>query len=43
MGGYWATGSEMIATPPSNIMTIATTLANTGRSMKNLDTMAGLV
>jgi len=39
MGGYCATGSEKIATPPSNIMTMAMTFASTGRSMKNLENM----
>src|SRR4030095_16349677 len=41
IGGYCATGRFTMATPPSNIVTSAMTFASTGRSMKNLASMAG--
>src|SRR6478735_1843358 len=41
MLGYCATGRVKAATPPISTMTIASTLASTGRSMKNLEIMAG--
>ena len=34
MSGYWAIGSEGIATPPASTMTIDSTAAKIGRSMK---------
>src|SRR6516162_1243308 len=37
--GYWAMGSRKSATPPISTKTIASTLARTGRSMKNLEIM----
>jgi hypothetical protein len=36
MFGYWATGSERIASKPAPITRMDSTHANTGRSMKNL-------
>src|SRR5258708_4920034 len=42
MLGYCAIGRVKAATPPISTMTIASTLASTGRSMKNLEIMAGL-
>src|ERR1700720_3337546 len=38
--GYWATGRAYSATAPISTMTIASTFARTGRSMKNLEIMA---
>src|SRR5579883_3455598 len=40
MSGYWAIGRLNRATPPISTMTMASTLASTGRSMKNLEIMA---
>src|SRR3954464_13052989 len=39
MLGYCAIGRLKAATPPISTMTIASTLASTGRSMKNLEIM----
>src|SRR5580692_11582183 len=42
MAGYCAMGSVVMASAPISMMTMASTQANTGRSMKKL-TMAGLL
>ena len=36
MSGNWATGSVLIVSSPANIISMARTVANIGRSMKNL-------
>src|SRR5215831_7263310 len=38
--GYWAMGRRNSATPPMSTKTMASTLARTGRSMKNLEIMS---
>lgn len=35
--GYWATGNWVIAITPTSTINKETTIANMGRSMKNLD------
>ena len=39
--GYWAKGRFRIASPPANVITIDSTVAKIGRSMKNRENMAG--
>ena len=41
MGGYCATGKENTATPPASVMTIDSTAAKIGRSMKKWEIMVG--
>jgi hypothetical protein len=38
--GYWAKGRFSIASPPANVITIESTVAKIGRSMKNRENMA---
>ena len=40
MGGYWAIGSENTAIAPANVMTIDSTEAKIGRSMKKREITA---
>jgi len=38
--GYWATGSDSAATAPANVITIDSTEAKIGRSMKKCEITA---
>ena len=41
MFGYWAIGSDTTAMAPVSVMTIDSTAAKIGRSMKNREIIAG--
>ena len=40
ISGYWATGSVKTATAPASVMTIDSTAAKIGRSMKKRENIA---